>query len=116
MTAATSTPAPSVLVTGRLRACSIDSLAVISGWATGAHADRPDRPAPVFPRNFPGRPGHVPLAAGTRGRRACGGPRNPAWAPNEEVHMTTDRFNRLLPLAGIVAGLAIVAGLVATGS
>ena len=30
--------------------------------------------------------------------------------------MTTDRFNRLLPLAGIVAGLAIVAGLVLTGS
>jgi hypothetical protein len=30
--------------------------------------------------------------------------------------MTTDRFNRLLPLAGIVAGLAIIAGLVLTGS
>jgi len=30
--------------------------------------------------------------------------------------MTTDRFNRLLPLAGIVAGLAMVAGLVLTGS
>jgi hypothetical protein len=30
--------------------------------------------------------------------------------------MTTDRFNRLLPLAGIVAGLAIIAGLVLTGA
>jgi hypothetical protein len=30
--------------------------------------------------------------------------------------MTTDRFNRLLPLAGVVAGLAIVAGLVLSGA
>jgi hypothetical protein len=30
--------------------------------------------------------------------------------------MTTDRFNRLLPLAGIVAGLAIIAGLVLSGA
>ena len=30
--------------------------------------------------------------------------------------MTTDRFNRLLPLAGIVAGLAIIAGLALTGN
>ena len=29
--------------------------------------------------------------------------------------MTTDRFNRLLPLAGIVAGLAIIAGLILSG-
>jgi hypothetical protein len=30
--------------------------------------------------------------------------------------MTTDRFNRLLPLAGVVAGLAIIAGLVLSGA
>jgi len=30
--------------------------------------------------------------------------------------MTTDRFNRLLPLAGVVAGLAAIAALVLTGS
>ena len=30
--------------------------------------------------------------------------------------MTTDRFNRLLPLAGVIAGLAAIAALVLTGS
>src|SRR5215211_4632905 len=68
-----------------------------------------------FPRKFPNGRDTGPLRAGRRDGepaevRASGA------APTKEVHMTTALVNRLLPLAGIVAGIALIAGLLLTGS